>query len=132
MSDEVQILPGLLGELSPTWVLQSQFFSRGTHLDFSLLPPTYLHMVFKNPLLLRFPLLWQKWACHHKCLHYLDKDLHSAIRDQEDAACLHMPLRTILLIIKLICPPCSSSSSSHRLPLSLRHNFSHSSWVQEH
>lgn len=120
-----ELPPGLLGDLSPTWILQSWSLSRSIGFHFLLLPPAYLHMAFGNLLLLRLPLLCQKWTCHHKCLHHLNKDLPSAIGDQEDAVCLHVPLHTILLRIKLLRPLCSSSSSFHRTSLrSLRFLFS--------
>lgn len=112
-----ELPPGLLGDLSAMWILRSRSLSRGISLDLPLLPPVYLHVAFGNLLLLRLPLLCQKQICHHKCLHHLDKDLHSAIRDQEDAVCLHVPLHRILLRIKLLCPFYSSSSSFHRIPL---------------
>jgi len=112
-----ELLPWLLGDLSSRWILQSQSLSRGISLDIPLLTPTYLHMAFGNLLFPRLLLLCQKQTCHHKRLHHLDKDSHSAVGDQEEAVCLHVPLHTILLRIKLLCPLYSSSSSFHRTPL---------------
>lgn len=44
-----KLLPGLLGDLSPTWILWSWPISRGIRLDFPLLPPAYLHTALREP-----------------------------------------------------------------------------------